>query len=324
VCTADGSSGWALVSSEGTTRFVIPSGTNIPARAHYLATTGGYSLSGYGGSTPGNITYAVDIPDNSGLALFNTSAAPAFTLANRFDAVGFTSSPALYREGAGLALLGTNAGQYCFARKLLSGPSQDTGDNPADFTFTATDGGVYGSLVAILGAPFPENLASPIVRNASLPITMLDPLVSASAAPNRVRDTGAIGPNAALGTMSLRRTITNNTGTNITRLRFRIVDITTLNTPGYVPGGTQSDMRVLNSSDFTATITGGAQVLVRGTTLETPPAQAMGGGLHSSLSVGVISLAQPLAPGQSLSLQWLLGVQQSGSFRFFVNVEALP
>jgi hypothetical protein len=153
---------------------------------------------------------------------------------------------------------------------------------------------------------------------------VIDPAVAASVAPNRVRDTTAIGPNAAAGTLSIRRTVTNNTGANVTRLRFRITDITTLNTPGYTPGGSQADMRVLSSTDFTATITGGQQVLVRGTTLETPPAQSMGGGLHSSLSVGVVSLSQPLAPGQSIRVQFLLGVQQTGSFRFFFNIEALP
>jgi Big-like domain-containing protein len=324
VCTADGSSGWAIVSSDGTARFVVVSGTVIPARSHYLAVASGYSLTGYSGSTPGNISYATDIPDNSGLALFNTANASNFNLANRLDAVGFTSSGTLYREGAGLASIGSNNGQVCFLRKLNSGTPQDTGDNPTDFTFVATDGGVYGSLVAILGAPGPENLSSPITRNATLPVTLLDPAVGASVAPNRVRDTTAVGPNAAVGTMSIRRTITNNTGSNVTRLRFRVTDMTTFNTPGYSPGGSQSDMRVLSSSDFTATITGGQQILVRGTTLETPPAQAMGGGLHSTLAVGVISLSQPLAPGQTISVQWLLGVQQSGSFRFFVNVEALP
>ncbi|HEU4510624.1 MAG TPA: Ig-like domain-containing protein [Pyrinomonadaceae bacterium] len=323
VCTADGSSGWAVVSSEGVTRFIVASGTVIPARAHYLAVAGGYSLTGYSGSTPGDLTYGSDIPDNSGLALFNTSSTPSFTLANRFDAVGFTSSSTLYREGAGLALLGGTGGQFAFARKLTSGYPADAGDNPTDFIFVATDAGVYGSLVAVLGAPAPENLASPLQRNATLAVTMLDPAVAPGVAPNRVRDTSAVGPNAALGTLSLRRTITNNTGFNVTKLRFRICDVTTLNSPGYTPGGAQADMRVLNSSDFTVTITGGQQVLVRGTTVDTPPAQSMGGGMHSSLQVGVITLAQPLAPGQSIRVQWLLGVQQSGSFRFFVNVEAL-
>jgi hypothetical protein len=324
ICTADGSAGWALVSSDGITRFVLAAGTVFPARSHYLAVAAGYSLSGYGGSTPGDLSYISDIPENSGLALFNTANASNFTLANRFDAVGFTSSASLYREGAGLALLGANTGEYCFLRKLNTGTPQDTGDNPTDVTFVAADAGVYGSLVAILGGPGPENRFSPITRNATLSVTVIDPAVAASVAPNRVRDTTAIGPNAAAGTLSIRRTVTNNTGANVTRLRFRITDITTLNTPGYTPGGSQADMRVLSSTDFTATITGGQQVLVRGTTLETPPAQSMGGGLHSSLSVGVVSLSQPLAPGQSIRVQFLLGVQQTGSFRFFFNIEALP
>ena len=39
--------------------------------------------------------------------------------------------------------------------------------------------------------------------------------------------------NGALGTLSVRRRFTNQTGAAITRLRFRVVDITTLNSPGY-------------------------------------------------------------------------------------------
>jgi hypothetical protein len=127
-----------------------------------------------------------------------------------------------------------------------------------------------------------------------------------------------------MGTLTMRRTVTNNTGTNITKLRFRVIDITTLNTPGYVAGGSQADMRVLSSSDSMVTVTGGQSVVVRGTSVETPPNQSNGGGLNSSLNVGVISLAQPLTPGQTINVQFVLGVQQSGSFRFFLNVEALP
>lgn len=321
VCTADGSSGWAVASADGTTQFVLPSGTVLPARSHYLATGVGYSLAGY---ASGDLSYPLDIPENTGLALFNTAYPANFTTANRLDAVGFTNSNSLYREGAGLSLLGANSGDYSFFRKLNSGISQDTGDNVADFYFVATNGGVYGSLVAILGAPGPENRFSLIQRNATLPVGVLDPAVSASVAPNRVRDTAAVGPNAAFGTLTMRRTVTNNTGTSITKLRFRIIDITTLNTAGYVPGGAQSDMRVLNSSDSMVTVSNGQSVLVRGTTVDAPPTQANGGGLNSSLNVGVISLSQPLAPGQSINVQFVLGVQQSGSFRFFFNVEALP
>jgi hypothetical protein len=65
-------------------------------------------------------------------------------------------------------------------------------------------------------------------------------------------------------------------------------------------------------------------VTVFGTTLEQPPTQPSGGGLNSTLSAGTITLGTPLAPGQSINLQFLLGVQHSGNFKFFFNVEALP
>jgi len=322
VCSPDASSGWAVVTSDGTIRFVIPNRTVIPARGHYLAAAYGYSL-GSDILTSADLVYPVDAPDNSGLALFNTAYPASFTLANRLDAVGFTNSADLYREGTGLSLLGANAGDYAFFRKLNGGYPADTGNNSADFSFVAVDAGLYGGLQAILGAPSPENLRSPIQRNAQLPVTVIDPAVGPGVAPNRVRDTTAIGPNAAFGTLTLRRKITNNTGSNVTKLRFRITDITTLNSPGYVPGGSQADMRVLNSNDVNVTITGGQTILVRGTTLESPPSQPNGGGLNSALTTGVISLSQPLLPGQSINVQLALGVQQGGSFRFFFNLEAL-
>jgi hypothetical protein len=63
---------------------------------------------------------------------------------------------------------------------------------------------------------------------------------------------------------------------------------------------------------------------VFGTTLEQPPTQNLGGALNSSMGAGTITLANPLLPGQSINLQFLLGVQSSGSFKFFFNIEALP
>jgi hypothetical protein len=65
-------------------------------------------------------------------------------------------------------------------------------------------------------------------------------------------------------------------------------------------------------------------VVVLGTTLETPPAQPLGGALNSTMSAGTITLGTPLANGASINLQFLLGVQQTGSFKFFFNIEALP
>jgi hypothetical protein len=65
-------------------------------------------------------------------------------------------------------------------------------------------------------------------------------------------------------------------------------------------------------------------VTVQGTTLEQPPSQPNGGGFNSSMSSGTVTLATPLANGATLDVRWLLGIQQTGSFKFFFNVETLP
>jgi hypothetical protein len=58
--------------------------------------------------------------------------------------------------------------------------------------------------------------------------------------------------------------------------------------------------------------------------LEQPPTQPNGGGVNSTLAVGVVTLAQPLGPNQAVNVQFLLGVQQTGTFRFLIITEALP
>ncbi len=62
---------------------------------------------------------------------------------------------------------------------------------------------------------------------------------------------------------------------------------------------------------------------VQGTTLEQPPVQNSGGGFNSSLSSGTVTLQTPLADGESIDVRFLLGIQQTGTFKFFINVEAL-
>jgi hypothetical protein len=58
--------------------------------------------------------------------------------------------------------------------------------------------------------------------------------------------------------------------------------------------------------------------------METPPLQPNGGAFNSTISAGTVTLATPIAPGGTVNVQFLLGIQQTGAFRFFVNVEALP
>ena len=84
-------------------------------------------------------------------------------------------------------------------------------------------------------------------------------------------------------------------------------------------------------------------------TLEQPPIQNAGGGINSSLLLEavtgalindpvesgnvhttgkgirteIITLNGPLADGDSINVQFLLGVQKQGNFRFLLNIEAI-
>jgi hypothetical protein len=337
VGASDGSQGWAVatVASDGTTVVTlatIPAGTSIAARGHYLVAysdtpvnpaTGGYSLAGQ--AEPDLLYLDADIADNAGVALFRTAEAANFTAANRLDAAGFNSlagaTADMFREGAGLISPGANDGEYAFVRKLTTGFPQDTGDNAADFAFVSTDGGLYGGVQSILGAPGPENSGNPVQRNGVIKASLIDGSAASTAPPNRVRS-GQIQPGVpnAYGTLSIQRRFKNTTALPVTRLRFRVVDITTLNSPA--AGSPQADLRVLSSTGVVTNSQGDEVITVTGLTLETPPAQTNGGGLNSTLTVVLPGGA--LAPGNSIDVQFLLGVQEQGNFRFLVNVEALP
>ncbi len=328
VTTMDGSAGWALVAADGVTRFVVPVGTIIPPRGHYLGVnSGGYSLSAYpagnGTTATGDANYTTDIPLISGVALFNTANPANFTLANRLDAVGASSVPFLYRENGLTTFPVSSSGtNYFHVRRMRLGLPQDTGDNQSDFALVTQD----SDSTAILGAPGPENSTSPVQRNAQINASYIDPASPASCtdptlACARVRDTTSDPGNfSTFGTLSLRRRFTNNTGAPVTRLRFRVVDITTR--IGGVPT-TTADLRVLSSPNITVTTAVGGSLNVQGLTREEPPAQSSGGGLNTSLSAGTVTLGQPLLPGGTIDVQFLVGVEQTGSYRYFVNVEAL-
>ena len=325
VAAADGSAGWAVVASDGATRFVVPGGTVIPARGHFLGVnSAGYSLASHPAGGPatatGDATYTADIPDNSGVALFNTANPANFNAAHRLDAAGVGAPPVLYSEATPHPPLEAVDGQFALVRRWSGARPRDTNNNAADFLLVSTDGRVVNGIHSLLGAPGPENLSSPVGRNATLPMTLLDTQKGASSAPNRVRDlTSDPSNNSTFGTLSVRRTLTNNTGAPVTRLRFRVAEITAFP----VPPGT-ADLRVLTSTDVSVTLTNGTGVLVRGTTLEQPPAQPHGGGYNSALTAGTVTLAAPLPAGSTVSLQFLLGLQRTGLFRFFIDVEALP
>ncbi|MFL6337316.1 MAG: DUF4214 domain-containing protein [Pyrinomonadaceae bacterium] len=332
--TPDGSKGWSLVAADGTVIVVLQNGFTLRPRGHYLFVLfdqgGGYELSHYASL---DAAYSFDNPDDGGVALFRTNDPANFTPENRVDAVGFNTVPSqLFREGAGLLPIGNADGEYSFVRKFKDGRPQDTNDNVNDFVFVSTTGGSYGSAQSVLGAPGPENagfawtslsVASPIARK-DVAESLIEPGASASDAPNAVRCLTCVGLHAPLGTLSLRRRFTNNSNQTLTTLRFRVTDITTLNSPGYALGGAQADLRLINSSDDTVSpATTSGVTSVKGTTLDEPPDQAFGGGgLNTSVRVALPD--DGLKPGQSVNVQFLLGVMQWGTYRFAVIPEALP
>ncbi|HLA12987.1 MAG TPA: hypothetical protein VJ023_20565 [Pyrinomonadaceae bacterium] len=338
--------GYGIAASDGTTRCSIPNGTVIPNRGHYLCVNSvGYSLASYpagnGTTATGDATYTTDIPDNAGIALFNNNTGGAsYVLANRLDAVGSTSEAnTLYKEGTGYPTLTPFSINYSFYRDKCgksgsittfgicpaAGNLIDTNNNAANFVFVDTNGTSAGAGQR-LGAPGPENLSSPIQRNAVLPATFLDSCVGGASPPNRVRDfTSDPANNSTFGTLDIRRTFTNNTGGNVTRLRFRVIDLTTFPAPSGI-----ADLRPRTSTAVVVTVdrppcgSGTSNVTVQGTTLEQPPSQPNGGGFNSSLSAGTVTLGTPIANGATIDVRFLLGIQQTGSFKIYVNMEALP
>lgn len=350
--SSDGSAGYGVAASDGIVRFTIPNGTVIPAKGHYLGVNSvAYSLASYpagnGTTATGDATYTIDIPDNAGIALFSTANPANFALGVRIDAVGSTSEAnTLYKEGTGYPALTPFSIDYSFYRSNCPGNTpvfgsaigciagggglpKDTDNNAADFVFVDTNG-TFAGAGQRLGAPGPENLSSPVDRNAGTVMLLVDASQSATVAPNRVRDLTSDPPNnSTFGTLDIRRRVVNNTGSPITRLRFRIIDINTFPAP--------SGFADLRSRTSTAVVVAGVNdagtcspnpapcsVTVQGTTLEQPPSQLNGGAFNSTQSAGTISLGTPLAPGASINVRFLLGIQQTGSFRFFLNVEALP
>ncbi|HLL71800.1 MAG TPA: lamin tail domain-containing protein, partial [Pyrinomonadaceae bacterium] len=325
-------SGWAVfkmgASCDATPVIVavIPANTTLPPRGHYLIVGPDYNATNFGG-TGGDPTVAAvaDIEADRNVALFNTSNLANLSTTTREDAVGFSTNSGnncdLLREGSNLLrALGSNS-QYSFARILTTGLPKETNDGSADFQLVTTTPAVAVGdyLTPALGAPGPENLAAPIQRNDVVKASLVDGTVAATAPPNRVRSSfGANSQNAAFGTLSIQRRFKNTLGVPVTRLRFRIVDLTTINNR---PAGF-ADLRVLSS---TGTVTPSSGVPLSTTysplTLEGPP-QPNGGGLNSTLTA--IPPGGSLAAGATIDVQFLLGVQEQGQFSFFVNVEALP
>jgi len=362
--TSPTGAGWRFAGAQGateTTFLVLPQTLStagplaLPARGYFLISTqpttpspagNTYSLATYptgtGITASGSANVSVNpasatvgfLPDDVGLAVFSTASALA---PNRLDSVGYSSvTNALYKEGTGLSPAAgiTTAGQHSWVRRgrIIApiGAPLDTGDNETDFQLVDTTCAVLNGVQSILGAPGPQRgptmtafttTSAPIFSATANNITVapVDPLAAENAAPNRIYDPTPV-TNGALGTLKIRRKFTNNSGLPIIALRYRILDISTLGV-----AATLADLRVLNSPSSTITLTDTSSVTLQALTLQTPAAQALGGGFNSSLAQGVITTTAPLANGATTNVEFTLGVNGSTSipFRFAYVVEGL-
>jgi hypothetical protein len=343
LCALTSSCGWALTDLSnivgGSPKFIIPNTTEIPPHGHYLITNngeGGYSLSSYAtadGSYTSGVGSVMDISDGTGIAIFKTADTRAFDGSNAclggvggvscvLDGVGFSNNAAPYREGTGLPVIADANVEHSYVRKVgTTGFPQDTNINADDFWLVAPDPTTISSATAVLGAPGPENTNSPVNQTSQMKSSLLNPILSSTASPNQVRNStpGTPGTPTAFGTLTLRRVFKNTTGGSVTRVRLRITNISTTNSPG--AGTAQADVRMLTSIAETITVNGNP-VDVRKVTLEEPPTQAKGGGYNASL---VFDLpGGTLADQGSVAINITMGVAKGGTYRLAYIVEAAP
>lgn len=313
----------------------FPPQTIIPAR-HFLLVvdTRGYTLWSYAfpdidvaGSQPPEPEPPFYLYDNQGIQL--VSAGDPMVI----DSVGFTGggNDFLYVEGTGLEPASSRpADQYAYVRRRTletNGLPQDTDNNLADFVLVSVTGAQHAGITAppVLGAPGPKGLSSPLTySNAQVPGLLVDPTKSKDADPNRVR----VGTGNS-GTMSIRRSFTNNTNDSFNYLAFRVIEITTLNSTSAF-GGEAAQLRLVSSQSTSANVPSrGGEVIINGTILEydpnclcLEPQQPNGGGLNSTVFTEGSEFF--MEPGNTVDVQFLLNVIKSGFYRFYVYVEAGP
>ena len=261
--------------------------------------------------------------DNQGLALV-TNGPNQTEIA--IDKVGFASgnnSDFNFVEGSPISSYSSPAtGEYSFVRRYGSnGRPIDSNNNANDFIAVSTSGTAVGSVPTILGAPGPQNAESATARPGQpLLVSLLDGARAFNALPNRERRTEAV-QNGDLGTLVIRRSLTNNTGSPITQIKLRVTDLTTKTSISVSPQ--TSDARVLNAQGARVRLSNGQEVTVVGTELEAPD-QPQGGGVNSALLVQTITLGSPLRSGETVSVEFRFGVVKGGIFRFAAVVETLP
>ena len=304
--------------------FTLPDQLVIPARQYMLiGDSAGFSLFSYS-SIDVDMDGFPDFWDNEGFQLVAGEEGAVI------DSVGFTGggNAAQYIEGAGLERASSRpADQYAYVRKRTletNGLPQDTNNNAEDFVLVSVTGTAHAGITAppVLGAPGPQCFCSPYsFSNSQVTGTLTDPTKSKEDDPNRVR----VGTGDD-GTLSIRRSFTNNTNETFGYLGFRVIEISTLNSPNTL--GEQAQLRLVSSENTFADVPSrGGSITINGTLLEyddmcgcAEPQQPNGGGLNSSVSVDSEQFF--MAPNDTVDVQFLFNVIKAGFYRFYIYVEA--
>ena len=352
IVAATSGAGYGVAASDGITRCVIPNGMVIPNRGHYLCAGVVFSIglypAGNGATATADAVYVDEISDNAGIAIFNNSTGGgSYSLANRLDAAGASSEAnTIYKEGTGYLPLVPSNIDHAWVRKTVgqcidaacTGGSQitpvsatalqDTHNNAADFFFVDTNG-ISDGAGQRLGTPGPENLSSPVKLDGGSSQLLVQKASGCSAwdaPPNRVRDmTPDPVNNSTFGTLSLRLQWKNVSGASLTRLRFRIIDLTTFPAPaGFADLRPRTSGQIVITTDDYPCGTGTSADIVPGTTLEQPPSQPNGSGFNGSISAPGVTAAAPLPNNATVTTHFLLGIQQTGTARFCIIPETLP
>lgn len=316
--------GWTLELDDSSTPTptAIPLQGTIAPYGHMLVADSGYATDAFAADVGADISSSFGpIATDGGVKLLDADS-------GEMDAVGFGGAPSGFFSGTPLTLPNTlPSGQYGWVRDYADGAFVNTQDNASDFSFVAESNAgdsSYGS--PILGDPAPLDASSPTTHNDVLQSNLLDPNAGLPNSPNRVYTPGSDG---SPGTLLINRTLTNCTGqpttgscvnaasgtppANVTRLQFRVAQLTTQGSPG---PNSQAVLVPISSSgaDYSAdnnnySVEG--MNLADGETI---------GGLNSVWLTGVSSQS-PLSPGSSINVQFAFEVLQPGHFSFGYNAE---
>ena len=155
-------------------------------------------------------------------------------------------------------------------------------------------------------------------------MTLVEPSTGQNGTYNRAAIPASGGNPAAI---ELRRRFTNNTGADLTTLRFKVSYLTTKNS---MPAG--ADLRPVFSSDVSLVTPTNGPVLARGLSLDQASifttlsgGGVPEGGLNSVLVVDLASLpGGKLAAGSSVDVNFKVFVHAAGSFNFWLVPEGTP